>query len=312
MNRYRFLRLELAESPLCPRSLLDRLDEGVERLRESRPLRGPALERLRRHLIVEYIYNSNAVEGNTLTLGETRLVLEEGVTVSGKPLRDHLEAKNHLPALEYVEELARGRKPIEEFDLLKLHHLLMLGIEEARPGRYREGLVLIAGSRYVPPPAGEVPRLVRRFLDWLNSGPDLHPVELAAVAHAYLVAIHPFEDGNGRTARLLMNLLLMRAGYPMAVIRRERRRSYLRALEAADSGNARPIARLVARAVDESLTLYLAAATGLVPLARVAREAGLSVDYLGQLARKGYVRATKLAGRWYVPPEEAERLRSSQ
>ena len=310
ISRYRFLLLEQAKSPLIAPSLMSRIEEGFRRLNSERPLSCEALTRLRDLLTVEYVYNTNAIEGNTLTLSETRLVLEEGITVAGKPLRDHLEARNHLQALRYVEDLASAGR-VEEFDLLKLHHLVMMGIEDARPGEYRREQVFIGGSGHVPPPPSDVPRLMGRFVDWLNGAGDrLHPVELAAVAHAYLTAIHPFTDGNGRVARLLMNLLLLRSGYPLAIIRKERRRAYYKALEEADRGRARPIANLVARAVDESLTLYLGSLEGIVPLSVAARELGMSADYLGQLARKGYVRAVKLAGRWYVPVDEVGRLRS--
>ncbi|RLG44040.1 MAG: Fic family protein [Thermoproteota archaeon] len=310
ISRYKFLLLEQARSPLIAPTLRARIEEGVKRLNSERPLNPKALAKLRRLLIVEYIYNTNAIEGNTLTLRETRLVLEEGITIAGKPLRDHLEARNHLEALKYVEELSRRR--IREFDLLKIHHLVMMGIPEARPGEYRREQVYIGGSSHIPPPPSEVPKLIGRFLRWLNGtieSEELHPVELAAVAHAYLTAIHPFLDGNGRVARLLMNILLMRYGYPLTVIRKERRREYYKALEEADRGRAKPIVNFVARAVDESLTLYLGSVTGMLPLSVVAKKLGMSVDYLGQLARKGYIRATKLAGRWYIPEDEFERLR---
>ncbi len=311
VSRYKFLLLEQARSPLIAPTLRVRIDEGFKIINSERPLSQEALKKLRKLLMFEYIYNTNAIEGNILTLRETRLVLEEGITVAGKPLRDHLEARNHLQALSYMEELSHA-KSIEEFDLLKLHHLLMMGIEEAKPGEYRREQVYIGGSGHIPPPPSEVPRLMRRFVNWLNITMDsdqLHPVELAAIAHAYLTAIHPFIDGNGRVARILMNLLLLRQGYPLAVIRKERRRAYYKALEEADKGRGKPIVNLVARAVDESLTLYLGSISGLIPLAVAAREAGMSVDYLGQLARKGYIRAVKLAGRWYLPENELENLR---
>ncbi len=312
ISRYRFLLLEQARSPLIAPALMARIEEGFKRISSERPLSREALARLRNLLTIEYVYNTNAIEGNILTLRETRLVLEEGITVAGKPLRDHLEARNHLQALRYVEDLSRAER-VEEFDLLKLHHLVMMGIWEARPGEYRREQVFIGGSGHVPPPPSEVPGLMRRFVDWLNgamNSDELHPIELAAVAHAYLTAIHPFTDGNGRVARLLMNLLLLRRGYPLAIIRKERRRAYYMALEEADRGRARPITNLVARAVDESLTLYLGSLEGMVLLSTAAKELGMSVDYLGQLARKGYLKAVKLAGRWYIPEEEVGRLRS--
>ena len=305
-NRYSFLVLQHARSPLSPERLLSRIDEGVKTINERRPLERTAISKLKGLLDLEYIYNSNAIEGNTLTLGETKLVIERGITVNGKPLRDHLEAKNHPEALEYIEKLAGSRNKVDVIELAKIHHLVMSGIDDAVPGEIRDKQVLIAGTRYVPPPPTDVPNLVEFFVDWLDSKPPLHPVELAGVAHAFFVAIHPFHDGNGRVARLLTNLVLIREGYPIAIVREEYRRSYIDALERADYGDPKPIARFFAARVDEILPLYLSAATGLIPLKQAAEELGITQDYAAQLARKRILRAAKLAGRWFVTKEDME------
>jgi len=287
-----------------------RLLDKKRRLDMHRPLHPDVLEKLHEQFAIEYTYHTNVIEGNTLTLRETQLVIQEGITVKGKPLRHHLEAINHPRAIEFIERLARGKKSISEQDILYLHGVAMKGIEGAGPGAYRRGEVAITGSRYRPPPAYDVPSLMADYVGRLNGNPDeLRPVELAGLAHFELVHVHPFVDGNGRVARLMMNIVLLRHGYPIAYVRREERGRYYDSLERAHFGDVGPFVNFIGRCVEQSLDLYLAAIeaatpeTGLVPLAEAAKETPFSVEYWGLLARKGRIDAVKRGGRWYVRRE---------
>ncbi len=241
--------------------ILERLGAKRVRLDAARPLSPPVLNRLREQLDVKWTYHSNAIEGNTLTLRETQLVLQHGLTIEGKPLQEHLEAINHQHAIRFVEALAGKEEPITEHVVRSIHTLVLRTIDDQEAGRYRRVQVYITGSEYAPPEAGAVPGWMADLSAWLNSdeAAALHTVERATLAHFQLVHIHPFTDGNGRTARLLMNLLLMRAGYPPAVIRVNDRPAYYDALDAAHDGDTGPFVRLVASAVERALDNWLAA-----------------------------------------------------
>jgi len=238
------------------------LDRKKARLDARRPLPPAIVSRLKEYFDVEWTHHSTAIEGNTLTLQETLVVLKHGLTIGGKSLREHLEVVDHKKAIDFVESLAAVRRPLTEEDLKAIHRLVLAGVEDALAGQYRGVQVRLAGSRYLPPPPQEVPRRMKEFVAWLEYAevPDLHPVFVAAKAHLELVTIHPFVDGNGRTARLLQNLLLMRRGFPPAVIRVEERAEYYRALEQAQMGaGEEEFIHQVARAVDRSLDVYLEA-----------------------------------------------------
>ena len=291
--------------------LLDRLERKKAQLDALRPLPTAAVRRLNEQLTVEWIYNSNAIEGNTLTLKETQLILETGLTIAGKSLREHFEVINHKEAIDYVEALATGESPITPFHVRQIHKLVLARIDDDSAGRYRNLPVRITGSTHQPPEPWEVPERMTRWGDWLN-GPalELNSVERAALAHHRLAAIHPFVDGNGRTARLVMNLLLMRDGYPPTIIMRTNRRQYYRVLAQADDGNEAPLGNFVGRAVERSLTLYLEACTPRtappapedewIPLREAARGSPYSQEYLSLLARKGRLEAIKRRRVWYT------------
>ncbi|MFN4132927.1 MAG: Fic family protein [Candidatus Hadarchaeales archaeon] len=298
---------------LLNKRLHERLLEKKRKLETHRPLSSEALAKLREQFAIEYTYHTNVIEGNTLTLRETQLVIQEGITVKGKPLRHHLEAINHPKAIEFIEHLAKEAS-IREQDILYLHGVAMKGIAEAEPGAYRRVQIAITGSRYMPPPPYEVPFLMADYVKWLKNNPEeLRPVELAALAHFRLVHIHPFVDGNGRVARLLMNLLLLRYGYPITYVRREERGRYYDALERAHFGNQKPFVNFIGRCVEQSLDLYLAAIepttpnTALIPLSEAAKGTPFTVEYWGLLARKGRIDAVKLGGRWHVKRETLHR-----
>jgi Fic family protein len=229
-------------------------------LRNSLP--ADALENLERAQRIDITFTSNALEGNTLTAGETALVLEKGLTIGGKPLKDHLEATDHAHALDWVNEIASRHRsaPVTEADIRALHALIVAQSNRAIAGQYADKARFANGSRGVhafPSPI-EVPALMRAFVEWLQSSPD-EPAT-AFEAHRRLVAIHPFNDGNGRTARLLMNLVLLRGGYPAIAIRPEDRPAYIAALE--DIDDPRGVAafdELMFWRLGQTLDLYLKA-----------------------------------------------------
>jgi len=282
-----------------------------------RPLPQAALRRLNEQLTIEWIYNSNAIEGSTLTLRETQLILEQGITIGGKSLREHFEVVNHQEAIELVESLAGQDEPITAFHVRQLHALVLAKIDDENAGQYRNLPVRIVGAAHEPPPAWEIPALMNDWASWLVEEANvLGPVTLAALAHHKLVAIHPFIDGNGRTARLIMNLVLMQAGYPPAIIARVNRQQYYRVLAQADGGKPDPLVNFVARAVERSLTLYLEACTPQtappppedewIPLREAADLVPYSQDYLSLLARTGKLEAMKHGRIWHTTPRALE------
>ncbi|WP_051935458.1 Fic family protein [Deinococcus sp. YIM 77859] len=208
---------------------------------------------------VSQTYNSNAIEGNTLSLAETKAVLLDGVTVSGHPLREHLEAVNHREAWRLMRRMAAQPAPLSEDDVLALHRTILTGIQSDDAGVYRRDRVRVVGSSRIFPNPLKVPDLMGELIADLNTqASEVHPVILAARAHYGLVAVHPFIDGNGRTARLLMNLLLIRAGYPPALIPVTGRAEYYAALEEANGGNLAPFEALVTGRVLASVRDLLA------------------------------------------------------
>ena len=291
-----------------------RLEEKRGRLECLRPLPAPAVRKLREHLLLEMTYNSNAIEGNSLTLRETFLVINEGVTVKGKPLKDHLEAKDHQAALHYLYELVEpgACHTVSEHLIRTLHRLVTLGIDREWAGAYRNANVIITGSLHQPPDALNIPHKMRELIDWLRSSrANLHPVELAALLHHRLVHIHPFFDGNGRTSRLLMNLLLLQNGFPLTIILKNDRKKYYRVLARADQGDVRPLVLLVAQAVERSLDLYLKTLTPVtegreqyLPLSQLAQNSPYSAKYLNLLVRQGKLAAHK-EGRIWLSSKEA-------
>jgi excisionase family DNA binding protein len=284
-------------------------------LDSHRPLSDDVLNRLHRNMEIEYTYNSNAIEGNTLTLRETQLVIREGITINGKSLSDHLEAKNHPKAIEYIESLAKQKDiagTLAEKDVLKVHELVFSGILE-NAGNYRNCQVYIEGCDFAPPSACEIPDLMKELLSWLNNNPEeLRPIELAAVFHHKLVSIHPFDDGNGRVSRLLMNLLLINNGYTLTVIKQVDRKRYYNTLQKADSGNLKPFVNFIARCVEQSLDIYLKAIepstkkNHFMTLAEASNLTPYSKEYLGLLARKGVISATKIGRNWHITQEALE------
>lgn len=240
---------------------LAEIDRKKAVLDSRRPLPAATVRSIRDAIRLEWTYHSNALEGNTLTLRETQVVLE-GLTVGGgKTLKEHLEVINHAHAVDYLEELVSRKEPLTQSTVRSLHSLILRSIDDENAGRYRSVPVAISGSRHVPPGPADVAPLMADLFTWYDrEAQQLHPVVRAARFHHRFVFIHPFVDGNGRTARLLMNLILISEGYPPAIIKADpqRRIAYLDALEAASTaGQTEPFEAVVAEAVEESLDRFL-------------------------------------------------------
>lgn len=291
--------------------LARRLAQKKRRLDAYRPLPPFTVQRLHDDVRVLLTYHSNAIEGNTLSLAETQMVLEYGMTVDGHPLREFLEATNHAEAFDALSELAT--RPIASETVLALHHLVMDKIDE-HAGELRTVQVYMRGADFTPPPARDVPRYLEQWIAWLSSDAAMRyeVVTRAAIAHHDFEALHPFTDGNGRVGRLLLGLMLMREGYPPALVLREWRTRYIQALHTASQGDYTPLIDLVGLAVERALDLYLEACVAsastahLLPLQELARDYGVSVDYLGQLARKGKIEASKRGQYWYATREAVQ------
>ncbi|MBE9142074.1 Fic family protein [Planktothrix mougeotii] len=211
---------------------LEQIDKLKTWLDSFRPFEPMIVAELKKLYDVRFTYHSNAIEGNTLTQSETELVLTKGITVGGKTLDEHLEVIGHQEAIDYIEGLAQKDTAINEWEIKQIHNLILRKINPNEAGSYRNLDVMAAGTNYRYPPHYLLSQLIRDFVIWLNSETalKLHPVEYATIAHYRFVSIHPFRDGNGRTARLLMNLLLIRAGYPIVVIHNQIRNDYINAL----------------------------------------------------------------------------------
>lgn len=212
-------------------------------------------------LDIEYTHESNKIEGNTLTLRETAIVIEKGLTIGGKPLNDHLEAINHAQAIDYIKDLAKATNTITERDILQIHALILQGIDRENAGRYRSVPVMISGSKHTPPPPYVVPEKMQEMMRFYDENREtMHPVELASEMHERLVYIHPFADGNGRTARLLMNLILLQNGYPIAILKgdTENRLKYYEALETASiTGDKTPFKNFIKEVLTQTINRIL-------------------------------------------------------
>jgi Fic family protein len=298
---------------IMDKTLWERIERKKKSLDSLRPLPKSVLERLREQFSIELAYNSNAIEGNTLTLRETRLVIEEGITISGKPLREHFEAINHQKAFEFLEGLTKKGSSITEQTIKDIHRIIQSGIDDQYAGRYRDVNVRILGAVKSPPRFEKVPGRMEQFAKQVNSNPDkLNSLEMAAYIHYGLVEIHPFTDGNGRTARLLMNLFLMRHGYPITMVLKVDRKKYYDCLRKADQGDMKPFTDFMGRNVERSLDLYLDAFKGgseFISLAEAAKGTPYSQEYLSLLARKGRIEAIKLGRNWVTKKEAIQRYR---
>ena len=217
------------------KELLNEVDVLKEQLSILRPLPEEALKKIQDALDIEYTYESNRIEGNTLTLQETALVVNEGVTISGKSMREHLEAINHTEAISYIKDIAKQDIEISERTIKEIHALILHGIDRENAGRYRTVPVMISGSTHMPPQPYLIEKQMEDFILRFKQmeAEKVHPVLIAAYLHDELVRIHPFIDGNGRTSRLLMNLYLLRHGYVIITLKgsNDAKVNYYKALE---------------------------------------------------------------------------------
>ncbi|MDA3780676.1 MAG: Fic family protein, partial [Bacteroidales bacterium] len=238
----------------------DLLKEKLNILSSFRPINKTLLDKIRENFQVEMTYNSNAIEGNTLTKKETFWIISEGLTIKGKSLKEHLEVKNHKEALDFLYELndVSKKNTISEHLIKQIHSLVVKEADSDIAGVYRNGDVFISGSDHTPPSGFKVSGEMEKLIKWINKEKDnYHVIELSAMLHHKLVAIHPFWDGNGRTARIIMNILIMHLGYPMTIILRNDRQRYYRVLSEADKGNYKNLCEFLAQSVTRSLNVYL-------------------------------------------------------
>lgn len=243
--------------------ILQRIAEKKQKLDSFKPFPVELVKNLEDWLKVELTYSSNAIEGNTLSRIETAEVIEKGISsvISGKPLKDQMEAMNHGKVVDFIKQLASSRKShqfITQQDILDIHKIILSGIDDNWAGKYRNTEVFIRGSNAEFPLPHLIAPQISKFIEWLQGQQEINPVQVAADAHYKFVTIHPFIDGNGRTTRLLMNLILHIHGYPMTVIRNEDRTSYLNSFETVRIKQSfEPFYDLIFSAVERSLDIYL-------------------------------------------------------
>ncbi len=233
---------------------LDKIDKLKAEIDSIRPLKPEEAKQLKEYFRIGLTYSSNALEGNTLTETETKVLLEDGLTAGGKPIKEHLEAVGHSDAFDYIYTIL-NKDIIDEGDILKLHKLFYCRIDNKNAGVYRDCRVFITGTDFIPPPPQKVKDEMINFVKNLHT--SQHPVVSASLAHKNFVTIHPFVDGNGRTARLLMNLLLLKEGYPIVIIPPIRRVDYINSLQKSNKGNDTDFISLIADMTIESLKDYL-------------------------------------------------------
>lgn len=300
------------DRPRMDPRLAGRITRKKAQLDRYRPLPRDTVRRLNDDLRVFLTYHSNAIEGNSLNLQETQLVIDYGITIHGHPLREYLEATNHAEAYQYVTALVDKHEPLTRDTILVLHRLVMDKILDTK-GQFRTTPVYIRGSNMTPP-AREVERLMQEWVAWIDGeGLEYDPVTRVTIAHHGFEAVHPFEDGNGRVGRLLLNLMLMREGYPPALLLSDWRTRYIHALNEGNTGNYNPLLNLIGQSLEAGLDLYLEACT-ITPEYHLLRElveaSNYPLDYLSWLARQGRIDAVKRGGRWYSTLEAIEHYKA--
>jgi len=244
-------------------NLLDEINQKKEQLDKLRPLSKAQVKNLKDVYDIQLTYNSNAIEGSTLTYSETKLILNEGITIGGKSMNEHLETINHQEAISFIEDIAKTKtKDITLADIRNIHYLILKGIDNKNAGSYRTqnvGVVKSDGSIYNFAEPLKIDEKMNEFIDWLHSQTIEEPILLASLVHLKFVSIHPFIDGNGRTARLLMNLVLLQNDYPQAIIKVSNRAEYIQAVEKyqqSSNNDYNDFYKVILQSVNDSLDLY--------------------------------------------------------
>ena len=241
------------------KTLLASIEGKKRELDKLRPLPPSIVQKLKEQFLIEWIYNSNAIEGNTLTLQETELVLNRGLTIGNKSLKEHFEAINHKECIELIEKFVEKKEELSTQFIKHLHKIILKNIDDYQAGVYRKPNVRILGAVHIPPDATKIERLMDEFLDWYYSNKHQISVpELAAWVQYKFVWIHPFIDGNGRTGRLILNFMLMQNGYPPINVKFADRRNYYEGFETYyKNGDSAPMVKMIAQYIEEQLNLYL-------------------------------------------------------
>ena len=282
---------------------LERIHEKKRELDKKRPIPSYVLKSIKDSLSIEWTYNSNSIEGNTLTLQETKMVIKDGFTIKGKSLREHFEVVNHQEAIEFVESLASNEYVLNKLDILSIHHLVLQKIEKDFAGKYRTSGVRISGANFVPPNALKVDEFVSELIDFANDS-EVDILIRSAIFHHRFVWIHPFFDGNGRTARLLLNLILMKSGFPPAIILKNDRKKYYDALNQANNQDYSKLVLLILQAVERTLDIYLGNLNNTYDqyqsITDIVSEPDVPYgqEYVSLLARKGKIDAFKEGRNW--------------
>ena len=233
------------------------IDNLKQEIDSYRPLKKQLLNELQQFYRIGFTYSSNALEGNSLTESETKIIIEDGLTIGGKTIKEHSEALGHSEAYTYLNTLTKN-KTITESNILELHRLFYYRIDAKKAGKYRKQQVYISGTDYLPPKYKEIPDLMKKMTLSINDLREtLHPVTLAAKLHERIATIHPFIDGNGRAARLVMNLSLLQNGYPIIIIPPILRNDYITSIRLANLGNAEPFFDFISHIGYESSKDYL-------------------------------------------------------
>jgi len=300
--------------------LLRSIEGKKKELDHHRPLNASILRKLEEEFTIAWTYNSNAIEGNTLSIQETELVINEGITIGGKTVNEHLEAINHVKGIEYLKDLVQKKIEITENIIKDLHKIILSSIDDSEAGNYRRTNVRIVGANHLPPQSIKIPKLMEEFIEWYYENErKISRSEMASELHYRFVMIHPFIDGNGRVARLLMNLYLMRNGYPPGIILKVDRKKYYRVLNEANLGRKEGLENFIGRAIERSLILYLnsiepdqKAEKMFISLKEASQYCDYSQEYLSLLARKGNLAAVKINRNWMTTKEAIEEYVKAQ
>ncbi|MHA1383107.1 MAG: Fic family protein [Candidatus Helarchaeota archaeon] len=304
---------------MISKRLKERVENKKKEIDKLRPIPKNILEKVRERYESTYIYNSNALEGNTLTESETILILEKGITVGGKTLKEHLEAINHKKAIKYLYNIISKKEKITEEMILKIHTLLMTDIlPEDQVGTYRTRSVVIKGALIQPPVAQDVPLEMENLITLISTEFEKRQTfDFCAEIHSKFERIHPFSDGNGRVGRLLLNLMLIQLGFLPIVIKKVDRISYLDTLSKADKNNINPLINFLLRCEEEALDYHLEMLSPNYPppkyqtLSEIAKEVPYKSEYLNLLIRKGKIPGKKIGKIWYSTKEAVQKYIAS-